>query len=337
MISIKGLSKKFTSKDKQITAVDQLTLDIKKGDIFGVIGYSGAGKSTFVRLLNRLEEPSGGQVFINNREMTSLNANELRVARQNIGMIFQHFNLLQSKTIYENIAIPLILSKTPKEEIKERVRELLQFVGLEDKEKSYPNELSGGQKQRIGIARALATNPSILLCDEVTSALDPQTTESILELLKRVNEEYCITIVMITHEMNVIKKICHKVAVMEKGEIIEKGDVEKVFSQPQQASTKNFVKTIIDDSLPQKVKDLIRIEKDNRFLVLEFQEGLNEKINRWIRELDLNVNIVHASIHEIKKKTVGFLILQISGDKEKMKLATYEVQKNDLLIRELNK
>jgi len=335
VIEFKNVSKIYRRKDQETIALKNINLRINKGEIFGVIGFSGAGKSTLVRLINYLEKPTSGEVLIEGKNLSAYNEAQLRKVRKNIGMIFQHFNLLHSKTIYENIAMPLILSKMPKEQIKERVRELLRFVGLEDKEKSYPNELSGGEKQRIGIARALATNPSILLCDEATSALDPQTTDSILELLKKINEEYDITIVMITHEMSVIQKICHKVAVMEKGKIIEKGDVEKVFSQPHQSTTKNFVKTIIDDSIPQKVSELIRIETNSRFLVVEFRDNLNEKINRWIREWDLNVNIVHASVHEIKEKRVGFLILQISGSKEKMELANYDVQRDALLIKEL--
>src|SRR5699024_306656 len=222
---------------------NKVNLRINKGEIFGVIGFSGAGKSTLVRLINYLERPSSGKVYVEGKSLDTYNNAQLRKVRKDIGMIFQHFNLLQSKTIYQNIAMPLILAKTPKHIIRERVLELLKFVGVEDKEKSYPNELSGGQKQRIGIARALATNPSILLCDEATSALDPQTTDSILQLLKQINEKYKITIVMITHEMSTIQKICHKVAVMEEGRVIEEGEVTKVFSQPKQQATKDFVKT----------------------------------------------------------------------------------------------
>jgi len=335
LIEFKNVSKIYNRNDKETVALNKVNLRINKGEIFGVIGFSGAGKSTLVRLINYLERPSSGTVYIEGRSLDSYNNPQLRRVRKDIGMIFQHFNLLQSKTIYQNIAMPLILEKTPKHMIRERVLELLKFVGLEDKEKSYPNELSGGQKQRIGIARALATNPSILLCDEATSALDPQTTDSILQLLKQINEKYNITIVMITHEMSIIQKICHKVAVMEKGRIIEEGDVTKVFSQPQQAPTKNFVKTIIDDSLPQKVMDLMRETIDSRFIVVDFRDDINEKINKWISELNLRVDILHASVHEIKTKTVGSLILQLSGQDEKITLALQDAQDHALLIKEL--
>lgn len=335
MIEFKNVSKIYNRNDKETVALNKVNLRINKGEIFGVIGFSGAGKSTLVRLINYLERPTSGTVYIEGKSLDSYNNTQLRKVRKDIGMIFQHFNLLQSKTIYQNIAMPLILAKTPRHIIRERVLELLKFVGLEDKEKSYPNELSGGQKQRIGIARALATNPSILLCDEATSALDPQTTDSILKLLKEINEKYNITIVMITHEMSIIQKICHKVAVMEEGRVIEEGDVTKVFSQPQQASTKNFVKTIIDDSLPQKVIDLMKKTTDSRFIMVDFRDDINEKINKWISELNLRVDILHASVHEIKTKTVGSLILQLSGQDEKIALALQDAQDDALLIKEL--
>lgn len=335
MIEFQNVSKIYNRSDKETVALNKVNLRINKGEIFGVIGFSGAGKSTLVRLINYLERPSSGKVYVEGKSLDTYNNAQLRKVRKDIGMIFQHFNLLQSKTIYQNIAMPLILAKTPKHIIRERVLELLKFVGLEDKEKSYPNELSGGQKQRIGIARALATNPSILLCDEATSALDPQTTDSILQLLKEINEQYNITIVMITHEMSIIQKICHKVAVMEEGRIIEEGDVAKVFSQPQETSTKNFVKTIIDDSLPQKVIDLMKKTTNSRFIMVDFRDDVNDKINSWISEFNLRVDILHASVHEIKTKTVGSLILQLSGLEENMALALQDAEDHSLLIKEL--
>ena len=221
MIEMKGVSKEYIRKEIRTLALNDVSLKVNKGDFFGVIGYSGAGKSTLVRLINYLEQPTAGNVFINGVDLSTYTVGQLRKVRKNIGMIFQHFNLLNSKTVFQNIAIPLVLSKMDKKKIKARVDELLDFVGLADKAESYPNELSGGQKQRIGIARALASNPSILLCDEATSALDPQTTDSILQLLKRINEEYKITVIIITHEMSVIQKVCNRVAVMENGEIID--------------------------------------------------------------------------------------------------------------------
>src|SRR5699024_3548059 len=245
MISIKNLKKIYTMKEQKIHAVDSITLDIAEGDIFGVIGYSGAGKSTFVRLLNRLENPTEGSVIIDNKEMTNLKGKSLRVARQDIGMIFQHFNLLWSRTTEENIAFPLEIAGAPKEERIKRVQELIDLVGLTDREKSYPAQLSGGQKQRVGIARALANNPKVLLCDEATSALDPDTTNAILDLLVDINEKLHLTIVMITHEMHVIRKICDKVAVMEAGKVVEQGNVMDVFSNPEPEVTKKFVEQLM--------------------------------------------------------------------------------------------
>ncbi|MGL4773293.1 MAG: methionine ABC transporter ATP-binding protein, partial [Clostridium sp.] len=262
MIEFQNINKVFKRKGEEVHALKNLSLKIEKGDIFGVIGFSGAGKSTLVRLVNYLEEPTSGKVIVDNKDVGALTAGELRALRKEIGMIFQHFNLLQSKTVFDNVAMPLILNNTPKEDIKGKVLELLEYVGLQDKEKAYPNQLSGGEKQRVGIARALATNPKILLCDEATSALDPQTTASILQLLKRINREYNITILIITHEMNVIREICNNVAVMEKGEIIEKGDLLQVFGSPQKKTTKNFVRTVVHDEIPQIILD--DIDKNNK-------------------------------------------------------------------------
>src|SRR5699024_2487255 len=225
LIELKNISKIYKRNNTETQALKDINLHINKGDIFGVIGFSGAGKSTLIRLVNYLEKPTKGKVIINNHDLNHYPVRQLRKLRKDIGMIYQHFNLLNSKTIYQNIAIPLVLEKENKKIIQKRVIELLEFVGLEDKVDSYPNELSGGQKQRIGIARALATNPSILLCDEITSALDPNTTDSILKLLQKINETYNITIMIITHEMNIIQKICNRVAVMEDGKVIEEGTV----------------------------------------------------------------------------------------------------------------
>ena len=217
MIRFEHLSKTFQTKDGAFEALKDVSFEIEKGDIYGVIGYSGAGKSTLIRMVNALERPTSGKIFVEDKDIGSLSAKELRSLRKGIGMIFQQFNLLESKTIYDNVAIALKLNGTPKKDIEARVNELLEFVELSDKKSYYPGQLSGGQKQRVGIARALANNPSILLCDEATSALDPKTTDSILDLLKKINETLHITIVIITHEMNVIQKICNKVAVMDFG------------------------------------------------------------------------------------------------------------------------
>jgi D-methionine transport system ATP-binding protein len=243
MITIQGVSKSFTTSDGKVHALKNITLEIAEGDIFGVIGFSGAGKSTLIRCLNRLEEPDSGIIRIGGREITSLDKRQLRETRKRIGMIFQHFNLFDSKTVFENIAFPLEVAGLPKQQIKERVRQLLELVELTEKTNAYPSHLSGGQKQRIGIARALANNPAVLLSDEATSALDPKTTYSILELLKNINRKLSLTIVLITHEMDVLRRICNHVAVIEDGKITEIGSVKDLFANPQTDTTRLFVRS----------------------------------------------------------------------------------------------
>ncbi|MBD6953804.1 methionine ABC transporter ATP-binding protein, partial [Staphylococcus aureus] len=233
MIEFRQVSKTFNKKKQKIDALKDVSFTVNRNDIFGVIGYSGAGKSTLVRLVNHLEAASNGQVIVDGHDITNYSDKMMRDIKKDIGMIFQHFNLLNSATVFKNVAMPLILSKKSKTEIKQRVTEMLEFVGLSDKKDQFPDELSGGQKQRVAIARALVTNPKILLCDEATSALDPATTASILTLLKNVNQTFGITIMMITHEMRVIKDICNRVAVMEKGKVVETGTVKEVFSHPK--------------------------------------------------------------------------------------------------------
>lgn len=245
MIRFEHVSKTFQTKNGPFDALKDVSFEIEKGDIYGVIGYSGAGKSTLIRMVNALETPTSGNVWVEGKDIGTLNQKELRNLRKGIGMIFQQFNLLESKTIYDNVAIALKLNGVSKKDIEKRVTELLDFVELSDKKYSYPGQLSGGQKQRVGIARALANNPSILLCDEATSALDPKTTDSILELLKKINEMLHITIVIITHEMNVIQKICNKVAVMDYGQVVETGSVIQVFSDPRSDIARRFVGNLI--------------------------------------------------------------------------------------------
>lgn len=317
MIEIKNVDKVFKGKDNTVEALKNVSIHVNKGDIFGVIGYSGAGKSTLIRLVNLLEKPTSGEVIVNGKNILKLGSKELRSSRKDIGMVFQHFNLLNSKTIYENIAIPLILNNTPREEIKRRVYDLLEFVGLSDKASTYPSKLSGGQKQRIGIARALATNPSILLCDEATSALDPKTTESILALLKRIHKEFGITILIITHEMNVIRDICNKVAVMEKGRVIEQGDVLEVFGNPKMQTTRNFVQTVINDKLPDSVIRDIKSEGDYHVIARLKFIGENAKralISEVIKKFNVEVNILFAVVTELQETTLGNLIVGIKGD-----------------------
>ncbi|MFF2092503.1 methionine ABC transporter ATP-binding protein [Paenibacillus sp. NPDC058174] len=245
MIEVSNLSKTYKSGNEKITALSNINLSVRKGDIFGIIGFSGAGKSTLIRCLNRLEEPDTGRIVIGDTVITDLNEKELRLARRKIGMIFQHFNLLDSQTVFQNIAFPLSVAGHPKPYIREKVRSLLALVGLEDKENVYPSMLSGGQKQRVGIARALVNDPDVLLSDEATSSLDPQTTYSILELLQDINAKLDLTIVLITHELDVLQHVCDRMAVIEYGSIAETGTVDKLFLQPESHTARRFV-SIID-------------------------------------------------------------------------------------------
>ncbi|NSA04693.1 D-methionine transport system ATP-binding protein [Clostridium beijerinckii] len=319
MIELKNIQKIFNKKGAKVEALKGVNLQVDKGDIFGVIGFSGAGKSTLIRMVNYLEQPTSGEVIVDNKNLGKLTTKELREVRKQIGMIFQHFNLLESKNVFENVAIPLVLNHRPKDEIESRVNELLEFVGLEDKAKAYPSELSGGQKQRIGIARALATNPLILLCDEATSALDPQTTGSILQLLKKINREYNITILMITHEMAVIREVCNKVAVMENGEIIEQGNLLEVFGNPKEQTTKNFVKTVVHDEVPQVILDEINSEDENsKVLKLKFI-GENSKkaiLAEACSEFNVQPNILFANVTELQGNILGNLIVELKGEKK---------------------
>ena len=254
MIELKHISKNFGTGQHQVLAVRDVTPSIRTGEIFGIIGFSGAGKSTLVRCINLLERPSSGTVTVDGKELTGLPVGELRQARKKIGMIFQHFNLMPSRTVFSNVAYPLQGSGLSKQEIRAKVRGLLELVGIGDKENAYPSQLSGGQKQRVAIARALANDPSVLLCDEATSALDPQTTKAILQLLKQLNEKLGITMVIITHEMAVVKEICHRIAVMEHGSVVEHGEVFNVFAAPRQEITKSFIHTT---SNLQKIEELV--------------------------------------------------------------------------------
>ena len=323
MIQFKNISKTYTLKGQHFNALKNINLEIPEGSIFGIIGYSGAGKSTLIRLINLLERPTTGQVFIGDQDFCSLNAADLRRERSNIGMIFQHFNLLNSKTVAANIAMPLQLLGQPKAKIAARVEELLDYVGLSDKKNAYPDELSGGQKQRVGIARALANHPKILLCDEATSALDPQTTRSVLELLKKINREQNISIVMVTHEMDVIESVCDFVAVMQAGEVVEVGPTLEIFSQPQHATTKTFIQTVLEQQLPTNI--LERLENQNhqsifclQFLGTSAQETVVQQV---ILKFDIHFNILFANMKEIQGKVIGQMFVQILGDTENISAA----------------
>lgn len=317
MITIQDVSKTFVVNKESVHALQHVSLTINKGDIFGIIGFSGAGKSTLLRMVNALEVPTSGHVEVDGHNINELSFNQLRQVRKRIGMIFQQFNLLNSKTVYDNIAIPLILNKVPKEQIAARVKELLKFVNLSSKADAYPGELSGGQKQRVGIARALATEPSILLCDEATSALDPDTTESILQLLEKVNRELGITIMIVTHEINVIQKICNRVAVMEHGHLIESGSVLDVFSKPQKETTRRFVRTVIPDQIPSSVLETLKADTRNytilrmNFLGNNTTENVLYQINKTI---NVESSVLFANVTELQHTVLGIFIVQFIGE-----------------------
>lgn len=317
MIILDQVKKVFQTSSGQVTAVDSVNLEIKKGEIFGIIGYSGAGKSTLIRMLNLLERPTDGTVTIDGKDLTKVSAKELRLARQQIGMVFQHFNLLWSRTVYENIAFSLEIAGVKKNEIKPRVLELIQLVGLSGKENNYPSQLSGGQKQRVGIARALANNPKVLLCDEATSALDPQTTDEILDLLVTINRKYNLTIVLITHEMHVIQKICHHVAIMENGRIIEQGDVLTVFRTPSHSVTKRFVKQVVNEDESLNMLDTLSKQfPDGKIVLLKYFQGNAEKpfITNVIRKYDVDINIIHGKVVQTQDGGYGSLYVQLTGN-----------------------
>lgn len=343
MISIEGLRKQFMANKSAIHAVDDLSLTIKDGEIYGVIGYSGAGKSTFVRLLNRLEEPSGGRIVIDEQEITALNTKQLRLARQEIGMIFQHFNLLWSRTVKDNIAFPLEIAGIPKSKREERVMELIGLVGLSGREDAYPSQLSGGQKQRVGIARALANNPKVLLCDEATSALDPETTNSILDLLVDINEKLGLTIILITHEMHVIRKICNQVAVMENGKIVEQGDVLDIFLRPKQQVTRKFVEQVMGtEDENDSVNTLIESYDQGKIVRLHFiGETTNQAlISHLSRNYQVDINILQGKITQTQRGAYGTLFVQMNGEKEELDNAVRFVEEETSVevevIRDVN-
>jgi D-methionine transport system ATP-binding protein len=311
MIEIKELVKVYETKKGKITGVDHVSLKIETGEIFGIVGYSGAGKSSLLRCLNLLEKPTSGEILIDGLPLTSLSKKELRQARLKIGMIFQHFHLVSSKTVYENIAFALKAANKTKTEIEARVHELLDMVGLTDKRDVYPSQLSGGQKQRVGIARALANNPSVLLCDEATSALDPSTTKSILSLLKKINKELNLTIVLITHEMEVVKEICDRMAVMQEGKVIEEGKVYNLFASPKEALTKNFINSVLQFDLPEKLLK----EREGKIIKVYFQGGIAEEsvISEVFQQFKVKGNILHGKIEYIQEKPLGIFVMEITG------------------------
>lgn len=334
MIEFKNISKHYQLKGQTIRALDQINLEIPAGSIFGIIGYSGAGKSTLIRLINLLERPNEGQVIINQKDFTALDARSLRQERANIGMIFQHFNLLQTKTVAANIEMPLKILGVSKVEREKRLNELLEFIDLKHKKDAFPDELSGGQKQRVGIARALANHPKILLCDEATSALDPQTTKSVLALLKKINQEQNITIVMVTHEMDVIETVCDYVAVMEQGKVIETGSTLEIFSQPQHPTTKNFIQTVLQQQLPVNILNNLENQNHNSIYCLQFlgKSAQETVVQAVIKKFDISLNILFANMTEINGTVIGQMFIQLLGNPEIIQQAIEFLEQNGVKV-----
>ena len=337
MIQLSHIEKTYDSPSGPVKALKGIDLTIERGEIFGIIGLSGAGKSTLIRCINMLERPTAGKVIVDGQDMTAMSEKELRKARKNIGMIFQHFNLLSSATVYDNIAFPLRLSHTPEEEIKKKVLPLLDLVGLADKAHQYPSQLSGGQKQRVGIARALASEPKVLLCDEATSALDPQTTRSILELIQDINRKLSLTVVVITHEMQVIKDICDKVAVIENGVIAEQGTVLEVFTNPQKPITKDFISVLLSNELPAAFRggEVSKTPLPGAYLLLRLtfigESAAAPVLAGMLRKFpEIEVTMLFGNLDQIKSTPFGRMIIGITGPEARIQEALQYLRQQDL-------
>ena len=338
MIKIQEVSKIYHGKQGTVEAVKDVSLDIKKGEIFGIIGFSGAGKSTLIRLLNGLESVTTGHIFVNDKDITTLKKKELLQERRKIAMIFQHFNLLWSHTVEENIAFSLEIAGVAKDVRQKKVAELIEIVGLTGREKSYPSQLSGGQKQRVGIARALANDPEVLLCDEATSALDPKTTKDILNLLVEINKRLGLTIVLITHEMHVVRQICHRVAVMEQGRVVETGEVLEVFKNPQQTITKQFVgeerseQDLADvfDHLSTSLRPGVAVRI--QYLGDTTAEGILSEV---IRKLDVSISILQAHVNVTQKGVLGSMIILIEEESAKAEEVIDYLRKAEIIVEVL--
>lgn len=338
IISFENLSKRYEKKGQTFVALDNVTFKVNKGDVYGLIGFSGAGKSTLLRMVNALETPTEGKVFVKGVDLTSLKESKLREVRKDIGMIFQEFNLLETKTVFDNIAIPLVLRHESKQKIKSRVEELLKFVGLEDKAKALLGELSGGQKQRVGIARALATEPEILLCDEATSALDPDTTESILNLLARVNKELNVTILFVTHTIRVVQKLCNKVAILEHGKLVENGSVIDIFSKPKSTIAKRFVETVIPSKIPESiVAELKKYEANYKVIRIFFhaEHATDDVIWQINAKLGVHTNVMFASVTELQGRVLSIITLQLTGNEEDFKKVEDYINSHGIAFEEV--
>ncbi|MDR6919632.1 MULTISPECIES: methionine ABC transporter ATP-binding protein [Chryseobacterium] len=334
MIEIKNISKTFHQKKQSFKALDQVSLNIEKGDIVGIIGFSGAGKSTLIRTVNLLERPDEGQIIINGKDFTRLSSKQLAEERKKIGMIFQHFNLLSSRTVFGNIALPLELDHLNKDQISKKVHELLKIVGLEDKAHDYPRSLSGGQKQRVAIARALANDPHLLLCDEATSALDPVTTQSILQLLRDINQRLGITILLITHEMEVIKAVCNHVAVIDHGKLLAKGTLSEIISDKENPVIRQFINSDVM-TLPQELNNRLQKEpKEGLFPLVEIELNENISVEELLSTLysqyKIPYKLLKADVEYLGHSNFGKLLLQLQGGAEENQQAIYYFNQNKI-------
>ena len=329
-IQLQGLTKIYPIPGGEVQALSNINLTIEKGDIFGIIGMSGAGKSTLIRCLNRLDTPNDGKILIDGEDVLSMDKKSLLATRRRMAMIFQQFNLLMQKNVARNVRYPLEIAGVPTEEADQRVMELLEIVGLENKAKAYPAQLSGGQKQRVAIARALASNPEMLLCDEATSALDPMTTQSILDLLKRINSEMGITVVLITHEMAVIRQICNKVAILDGGKLVEQGTVDDVFMHTKSAAGKRLFGILPEnEKLEAPTQPSLRI-------VFDGASTGQPIISRLAKELDMDVNILSANMHQLNEKTYGQMMIQRPEDPADVKRVMDYLRKSGLNVEEVH-
>lgn len=344
MIELRGITQTYPGKNGPVQALRGVDLRIAAGEVFGIIGRSGAGKSSLVRNINLLNRPTSGQVFVNGHELTAMNDGELRQARREIGMVFQHFNLLSSRTVFDNAALPLELAGVDKAAIKKRVDPLLDLVGLSASSDRYPAQLSGGQKQRVGIARALASEPKVLLSDEATSALDPETTRSVLALLKQINKDMGLTVVLITHQMQVVKQIADRVAVMEAGKVVEEGSVIDVFTRPQQPITKSLIDEIVPQDLPVSVIERVRTLNDaltaghGKLLRLSYagNQAYQPILSRLIRDFGLDVSILNGQVDEIQDQTFGFLAVYASGPLQQLDAAIAALRASGVQVQEVD-
>ena len=346
MIKLDHITQTYkTPEGREFKALDDVSIEIRPGEIFGIIGRSGAGKSTLVRCINLLNRPSEGTVTVDGKNLTELSEDELRESRRSIGMIFQHFNLLSSRTVYDNVALPLELVGTPKNVIREKVEPLLKLVGLTEHAHKYPSQLSGGQKQRVGIARALTNDPKVLLSDEATSALDPETTVATLALLKRINKELGLTIVMITHEMQVVKQICERVVVMNYGKIVEQGKVVDIFMSPQHETTKALIGNVMARDMPASILDRFRQARENHpnsdavyLLRLAFSgnEVTRPVISECSRRFNLDFNILRGTVDDVQGQTLGSLTVLIEAESSVFIEAVNFLRENGVVVEEIN-